>query len=214
MTTVWVISGIFLIALGTFIMWYFPHRESLKKELEIRETGKFSKIISFDMPTIGNGESSFKIAGGNPIPIISNSAGNGILKIPMNDSIAKGVLYAWIQNNEMKMSITIYNSNLEVISYISGNEWVVNKSTEIDCNYDLESFEVVSLKNDILRPVLQVQLKQDKVDLAFETYLNEDICLFWGNSKIEFTGENHRVIKNDLKPLFQYPSSKFFGKRN
>lgn len=214
MTTVtWVTVGAIFVLIGTLIMWYFPYREDKLKDLEKRESGKFSKRISFKVPVLGNGSTRFTISGEDHTPFITDGKGRGILYIPTKGS-GDGIIYTWIQDNEMKISLTIYDKQRTIVSYISGNEWVVNKSTLIDCNYDLENFEVVSLLGSKVTPLLQIQLKHDRVILALETYLKDGTCFFFGNNRMEYTNPKKMNVDNDLRPLFLYPSDKNFGKRN
>lgn len=215
MTTIaWMIVGIALIGIGTFIMWYFPSKEANIKELEKRETGKFSKRIAFQTPMLCCGDACFVVVGADHTPLITNGKGDGKLYVPNERGKGEGILFTWIDNKVMKISLTIYDENQSIVSLINGNEWTVNKSARIDCNYDLENFEVVTIENEVVRPVLQIQLKSDRVNIAFETYLNDGTSFFWGNNRLGFSKKGQGKVFNDLKPFFKYPSSSNFGRLN
>jgi hypothetical protein len=212
----WVIIGAFLILCGTLIMWYFPYKEGKDKELEVKETGKVSRRLPLNVsaPRICFGNACFDILGEDHVPIITDGKGKGKLYIPSKTGKGEGILYSWIQDQEMKLSLSIYDEYHEAISYIDGNEWVVKKSKTIDCNFDLNSYEVIKYENDSIRVLLQIELTENNVQLGFETTLKDGTKLFLGNNKMEFTGENRKAIHNYLKPIFKYPSNKNFGKRN
>lgn len=217
-TELWVLIGIVLIVGGTFIMWYVPYKESRDKELETKETCRFSKRIPFNVKYpllfIGDSSSGFEIRGDDNIPFLTDGKGKGKLYIPSKTGTGQGILYAWIQDQEVKLSLTIFNEKHEVISSVSGNEWVVNKSKEVDCNFDLENFEVVRIKNNSFIPILQIELREDSIKMAFETYLQDGTNFLLGNNKMAFASAEKGSVINDLKPLFKYPSKKNFGKRN
>lgn len=213
-TEAWVIIGAILIGLGTFIIWYFPNKEAEDQAANVKESGKFSKRIAFgiDVPKICFGGACFVIMGDDHIPILTDGKGNGKLYIPSKTGNGDGIIYCWVQDQQMKVSLTIYDDSLNVISYISGNEWVVKKSKTIDCNYDLTKYEVVRIENGNTKVLLQIELKDDNVQIGFETTLKDGRNFFWGNNKMEFTGPKFTTIDNDLVPLFKYPSDKNFGK--
>jgi hypothetical protein len=214
MTVLLVALSFVAIAVASFVIWYVPYKEANNKELEKRETGKFAKRIAFHTPMLCCGDACFVIVGADHTPLITNGKGDGKLYVPNERGKGEGILFTWIDDKMMKISLTIYDENQSIVSLINGNEWTVNKSARIDCNYDLENFEVVTIENEVVRPVLQIQLKSDRVNIAFETYLNDGTSFFWGNNRLGFSKKGQGKVFNDLKPFFKYPSSSNFGRLN
>jgi hypothetical protein len=202
------------IAVASFFIWYLPYKEANIKELEKRETGKFSRKIKFPTKALGNGTAVFKIVGSDYQPFLTDGKGAGILHIPNEKGRGDVIIETWVEEDEMKIKMVIYDNQRQIVTMINGNDWVVNKSSKIDCNLDLEAFEVVSLENSNTIPILQIQLLSTHVDIAFETYLSGGMGLFWGKNRMELTGENHKTLNNDLKAIFKYPSNENFGRRN
>ena len=83
-TEIWVVIGLILLAIGTYIMWYVPYRESKDKEFEVRETGRISRRLPLEIstPLLCFGESCFLIMDEDHMPIITDGKGDGKLFIP------------------------------------------------------------------------------------------------------------------------------------
>lgn len=151
--------------------------------------------------------------GDDHIPILTDGKG-GKLFIPTANGKGESIFSAWVRDQELNVSFIVFDKSGQVITSIEGNEWVVNKSKAIDCNYRPDSYEVVSISEaGVVRPLLQVELRNDKVEFAFETYLSDGTNLFMGNQRIKFAKIGDPAVSNDLAPLFCYPSDKNFGKR-
>ncbi len=102
--------------------------------------------------------------------------------------------------NELKLSITVRDSQENLIAEIVDNRWTVNpsKSACWDKNYDDDSLEV---KDGRGRVVLQVRVLPESIQL-----------------QVEFPDHNDRLIEDGqysdedgIRPRFRYPSSEHWG---
>lgn len=122
-----------------------------------------------------------------------------------------------IEDDQVKISTKIINSEGKIVAEIVKNEWKVNPSNSWDRNYSKNALEVKAPSGDIL---LQVKLVEDRVQfqaklhdatgrgIAFVKCLGPDGK--WGGC-MEFTGPNNPELSLKIQPIFKYPSELHLG---
>ena len=189
------IIAVIFIAIGTFFLTYAPIRQAKIDQENVPESGKISKIISFNIkePCISMGSANFIWAGEKGTPIISG-----------RDDVT-----VWMQNSELQMSMIIRNKEGSIKTYINGNDWIVYPALISDRNFDPHAIEVIDKNGEV---ILQVQLVNNCIKLGFVMTYENGSKLQFGNNAMETVNENEN-FKNPIKPIFVYPSKGNFGKR-
>lgn len=192
----YIILGIIIIGIGTFIITYAPIRQNELDQLSIPESGRISRIISWKVkePCINlGGEANLIWLGKKGEPMFAG-----------RDNIS-----VWVSNDELQISLIIRDKAGNIKTYINGNDWVVFPRLVKDRNFDPYAIEVIDNNGEVL---LQIQLVDGCVKIGC-TIMNEDGSrVQFGNNGIEIAAEGEE-FQNPLKPIFAYPSKENFGKR-
>lgn len=115
-------------------------------------------------------------------------------------------------DNQIAVSLKIYNYKGQQIAELVDNEWVINSDRSIvwDRNYTKNALEIVNNKHDVifqivvLKNVVKIQTKlYDKFGNLYVLYENEK-----GSGSISIGGKEDEY---KIKPIFKYPSKEYFG---
>lgn len=121
-------------------------------------------------------------------------------------------------NGKLNISAIIRDSKGDEIASISGNNWEITNSQNIEYNNDSKGLEIMTGK----RVIFQLNIVKDTV-ICYGMFCSENGTCLYADS----TGNLYSPIKNTaltqrfilppsliIKPLFKYPRFKYLGVRN
>jgi hypothetical protein len=122
------------------------------------------------------------------------------------------------RRGRLLLSTLVRNAQGGLIAEIIRNEWQVNPAASFDRNYRHDALEVKDASGDV---ILQARLMGDRVQLQakFRDVHGQGVAIGKGQEAngvvggiIEITGHAHPQLLMHIKPIFRYPSSRYFGK--
>ncbi len=205
--SIYVLTIIILLVLQVFI------EIKLSDEINNQYSGRIEGFVIEDniSPIFKVGGTKFLLSNNPNLPIFNLS--NALINIPgLMDPI-----YLYIENNELKLSVTIRNERKEIIAKIRNNTWTLENKEILDKNFDKHAIEVVDKNNEV---ILQVKFDGNDVEFAGIFYLND-----YGNAKklmIAPSKEGGAVLifapveqdfDQKIERIFKYPSKRHLGER-
>ena len=144
----------------------------------------------------------------SPFPILRQcSAGLKQVKGPSQPLLVVGddPVFLRMQNDEAKITLTLRDPEGQVIATIRDNVWLISIPNAVaDWNFSEDTLEILGRDQDV---VLQVQVRGETVWVTGTTYPQT------GGDWILITPHTKGCNSLDT-PMFQYPRSRFWGKRS
>jgi hypothetical protein len=122
------------------------------------------------------------------------------------------------KHRRLLVSTQVRNAQGSLIAELVRNEWQVNPAASFDRNYRRDALEVKDVGGDV---ILQARLVGDRVQFQakFRDAHGQGVAIGKGQDAsgavsgvIEITGFAHPQLTLHITPIFQYPSSRYFGK--
>lgn len=207
---IWVTAGFQIAAIiaGLYSLHYGKLAEK-EKAMAIATEGTLStpntnSIVTYPKIRIGN----------NGITMRFGPNGGSLGSVLMFDDLKDDHLRISVKDGKMRVSTVIRDESGHLIASIIENEWKTSPAFSFDRNYSDRALEVIDFKGKV---VLQIQLNGDVAEIQ------GIFCSLKGSGVAVYAKENGAGIvvgfnnleevydKIDIKPLFKYPSGKFFG---
>ena len=111
----------------------------------------------------------------------------------------KELLSSKIENNEFKISASLYDKDDNIVVKIESNEWTVNPKYMWDKNFDSNAFEVIDDKGNV---EMQIEKNGTVVMVRGDFYCNGHRDIIDDNGIFGAKTSD----KSMIRPLFRYPS--------
>ena len=115
------------------------------------------------------------------------------------------------QFNKLSITADLYDAKGCLAGRIQENTFVLNHNCEFTWNKDDNAFEVIDSNFDV---VFSIEFRQPNILIVQGVFYNDELRIFIYDGHISPSKKNElNTFKNKIKPLFQYISKDWFGKR-
>jgi len=121
-------------------------------------------------------------------------------------------IYLWIDNGQVKMSLTLRDSSGAIIGLLDADNISFLKDTKYDLNYDSNGLEIVDNNGAI---ILQVNIRDGVATLYGILYDKDGGSAVFGTDSWQFNppGTKPTLSIASIKPIFKHPGYQYFRER-
>jgi len=121
-------------------------------------------------------------------------------------------IYLWIDNGQVKMSLTLRDSSGAIIGLLDADHISFLKDTKYDLNYDSNGLEIVDNNGAI---ILQVNIRDGVATLYGILYDKDGGAAVFGTDSWQFNppGTKPTLSLESIKPIFKHPGYLYFRER-